>query len=166
MRYTWGKKQATVLAMHRWPERYVILSGSVRSGKTHCGDVRFLRLVVAVLLRDYDFLLATYTLRQMSAIAVSMLYKWGRDTGASIKKTEGGIYLLQSAIGRAPNQIITAIGQDQASFRKIEGLTLAGAYVDEAAGMPKVFIDEIGLRAPCLAPKWCSHRIRRGQIIG
>lgn len=171
MRYTWGEKQATVLAMHRWPERYVILSGSVRSGKTHCAMYGFF----AWLSRSYaghDFLLATYTLRQMSAVAVSTLYKWAADTGAKLTKREAGIFELQSAIGRQPNRIITAIGHDRTAHQKILGLTLAGAYVDEAVNMPREFIDEIGLRCSVEGakivftqnPKGPDHWMKRDYI--
>ena len=140
--YDWSPKQQRALSMWERDSRYVLLDGSVRSGKTFSGLYGWLN-GIARNFAGYDFLLSARTMKQFRAVLEANLLQWCRDTGVAWRKVESE-YIIQSEHGA--NRFIPSLGNDAGAMDKIVGLTLAGAFLDEAPLMPQDYVDQVGLR--------------------
>ena len=65
-----------------------------------------------------------------------------------MRATDGG--LAVSTSNGHTNQYLRVLGRDVASVDNIQGLTLAGAFIDEAPLQPEDFIQELSFR--CSVP--------------
>ena len=97
---------------------------------------------------NHAFALAFRSAKQHSSIGVREVRAWARETGASVRATDGGL-VVSTANGHT-NTYLRVLGRDVSSVDSIQGLTLAGAFVDEAPLQPEDFIQELSFR--CSVP--------------
>ena len=135
--------QRRLYLLHECDTRYVIATGPVRSGKTYAGLNGFM-LWAGRHFSHHDFALAARSERQWNAVIKSEVNKLARSLGVEFKRREDH-YELPDAHGGF-NRFWPALGSDTSSVERIQGWTLAGAYLDEYVLMPKEFVDQMGLR--------------------
>ena len=130
-------KQAELVHLGRRPERYIVAHGAVRSGKTVAGLTGFLCWSGRAF-RGHNFLLSSHTMSQVRAnlIPHATRISVGADVDVKVRLQE-----KRMIIGE--NSYYLYEGLDAQSAPKIQGLTLAGAFLDEAALMPQAFVAEV-----------------------
>ena len=139
----WSDKQIQALDWFNTDERYLLLDGSVRSGKTFVGSSGFYKWAYDNF-ADQEFILSAITLKQMSNVILKELNAFCRNNGVQKRAGEGGTIIMQSA--RGENTFIPCVGYDAKAMDKILGITAAGALCDEGIKMNKGFVDELGFR--------------------
>ena len=138
-------KQRAVLDWWR-DGRYdaVICDGAVRSGKTFALSVSFFLWAMARLQRQKFGLCAASIggvrrnlLAQARPVLTGLGFRWEEVVSRNEVTLRGG--------GRE-NTFYLFGGRDEGSFASIQGLTLAGVLLDEAAVMPRSFVEQAAAR--------------------
>lgn len=122
-----GKARLAVLESHR---RMNLFEGSVRSGKTVSSLVAWLKFVRTG--PAGNLAMSGRTERTLKRNIIDVLVEWLGDKRCRYTQGAGEIQLL----GR---RIYVAGADNEAAVTKIQGLTLAGAYVDEVTTIPESF---------------------------
>ena len=120
--------------------RITILSGAVRSGKSHVGIDAWLEGVMRRH-RGQQFVVAAQTVALVRDNLVPKLEEAAAERGAATVYRPSKSDLL---IG--DNQFLLRSGKDKRSRTLIQGLTLAGAYADEAVNLSPDFVQELNGR--------------------
>lgn len=130
-------------AMTWWREREgpaVICDGAVRSGKTLALGLGFFLWATACF-QEKQFALCGKT---VGAVRRNLLEQTGcflREIGFTWEeKVSKG--LLRVGLGERMNTFYLFGGRDESSSGLIQGMTLAGALLDEAALMPRSFVEQ------------------------
>jgi PBSX family phage terminase large subunit len=146
-------KQRRVL---RWwqkgsPDRerdILICDGAVRSGKTLCLSLSFFLWATACF-QGQRFALCGKTIegvrRNLLSQAAPILKELGLDIQEKTAKN-----LVTVGLGERENTFYLFGGKDESSPALIQGMTLAGVLLDEAALMPEVFVEQACAR--CSVP--------------
>jgi PBSX family phage terminase large subunit len=156
----YSEKQRRVLTWWR-PEsaerdRQVILcDGAVRSGKTLCLGVSFFCWAM----RSFDgknFALCGKTVeavrRNMLGELLPILGEMGFQWEEKVSKN-----ILVVRLGEKCNKFYLFGGKDEGAAALIQGITLAGALLDEAALMPQSFVEQTAARCSVTGSKlWLS----------
>lgn len=121
-------KQAASVAMSS--ARLNVWEGSVRSSKTVSSLVRWLRFVRTA--PRGDLLMAGRTERTLRRNVINPLVDWLGEERCRYVQGTGELWLL----GR---RVYVAGANDESAQERIRGLTLVGAYVDEASTVPESF---------------------------
>ncbi len=138
-------KQRAVLDWWR-DGRYdaVICDGAVRSGKTFALSVSFFLWAMARFQRQKFGLCAASIggvrrnlLAQARPVLTGLGFRWEEVVSRNEVTLRGG--------GRE-NTFYLFGGRDEGSFASIQGLTLAGVLLDEAAVMPRSFVEQAAAR--------------------
>ena len=133
----------------RWEA--IICDGAVRSGKTVCMAVGFLLWSMS----SFD--------GQKFAICGKTIESLRRNVILNLRDWAGGILDIQEK--RAENKLIVASqgrtntyflfgGRDESSYMLIQGMTLAGVLLDEAALMPRSFVEQALARCSVAGSKF------------
>ena len=134
-----------ILAMTWWNrsdlQEYdgIICDGAVRSGKTVCMTDGFFLWSMS----RFD--------RQNFAICGRSISSLRRNVTANLDDWLGGIFSIRE--NRGENKLILRQGGrentyylfgglDESSYKQIQGITLAGAFLDEVALMPRSFVEQ------------------------
>ena len=140
-----SKKQLDVLSW--WsPKRRtsccdgIICDGAVRSGKTLCMSVSFAAWAVF----SFDggsFALCGKTIRSVRRNVAVPLIGILRETGFTVEeKLSANLFYVSD--GRRRNTFYLFGGRDESSAALIQGMTLCGVLFDEAALMPRSFVEQ------------------------
>ncbi|HBD85949.1 MAG TPA: PBSX family phage terminase large subunit [Clostridiales bacterium] len=118
----------------------IICDGAVRSGKTLCMGISF----VCWAMRRFDgmqFGVCGKTILSLRRNVISVLLPVMRDIGfvCEEKKTENRIEI---SFGGRRNTFYLFGGGDESSAAHIQGITFAGVLLDEAALMPRSFVEQ------------------------
>ena len=140
-----SKKQLDVLSW--WlPQREtskfdgIICDGAVRSGKTLCMSVSF--VTWAMYCTDGgSFAVCGKTIRSVKRNVAAPLLAILRDLGFEVQEKLSSNLFRVSALGRT-NTFYLFGGKDESSAALIQGMTLWGVLFDEAALMPRTFIEQ------------------------
>lgn len=118
--------------------KFNILSGSVRSGKTYVTLFKF-GLKVIKSPKNSKYLIAAYTVSSLERNCLKLLEDFfGRENFKySINTKRARLYGREIYLEGAPNE---------SSKKQIQGLTLDGAYLDEAQNMTRSFVDMVVTR--------------------
>ena len=118
----------------------VICDGAVRSGKTLCLGISFAAWACGCF-RDRSFALCGKTIRSLKRNLVTTLLPALAESGFSCtyKVSEN---LLEIGYGRNRNRFYLFGGRDEGSAALVQGVTLAGVFFDEAALMPRSFVEQ------------------------
>ena len=119
--------------------RVTLVPGPIRSGKTAAALFWWL-LWAAGSFSDQDFAVAVRTDRQWTNPILAEAKRW---LGGTLPLTRRGTHWeFPSAVpGGKPNRLHRVIGSNVGSAEKIQGMTLAGAFVDEFVKQPREFVD-------------------------
>ena len=156
-------KQRKVLEWWRDGRFDVILcDGAVRSGKTFALSVSFFLWAMACFQRQRFGLCAASVngvrrnlLAQARPVIQALGFRWEEKVSRNELVVRGG--------GRE-NVFYLYGGHDEGSFAAIQGVTLAGVLLDEAAIMPRSFVDQACARCSVRGGKiWLSCNPAGGQ---
>lgn len=132
---TWWCRQSRYAFMDA-----VICDGAVRSGKTLCLGISFF----AWAFYRFDgasFALCGKTIRALRRNLLAPVLPVLRQLGFSYRERAAENLLIVSKEGRC-NRFYLFGGKDEASCALIQGCTLAGVLLDEAALMPRSFVEQ------------------------
>ena len=123
-----------------WNDRWVILSGPVRSGKTHSSVIGFLGFATNSF-RNSNFIVAARQFRQIKANVRPAFAAAAKELRLPFKWQTA-----DSCMRIGSNYFWCFDASNQASVEKIQGITASGAYLDEVALMPEFFVKAVGER--------------------
>lgn len=124
-----------------WKERRgIICDGAVRSGKTLCMSLSFVLWSFSAFSGE-SFALCGRTLGGIRRNLVHPLTAALEEMGFSCREKVSRNY-LEISWKRQTNRYYLFSGKDEASAALIQGMTLAGVMFDEAALMPRSFVEQ------------------------
>lgn len=134
-------KQLRVLSWWQRSEwEAIICDGAVRSGKTFSMGVSFF-LWAQAKFNGKQFGLCGKTITSLRRNLLTELIPYLRGMGMSIREKRAENLLTVRFAGRE-NRFLLFGGRDESSAALIQGSTLAGVLMDEAALMPRSFVEQ------------------------
>ena len=147
----------------------IICDGAVRSGKTFCLSASFMTWAMT----NFDeciFGLCSKTIVSLKRNILPALRGYMKAMGMTAVEVTSKNYMDVSFCGRK-NRFYYFGGRDEGSPSLIQGVTLAGVLLDEAALMPRSFIEQAvaaarheghdqAFQAPLLCPLTWEHQCR------
>ena len=130
-----------------WPERWVIVDGPVRSGKTHSTIEGFVAWATNHF-EHHDFLVSARQFRLIKANVRPQFETAALKLDLPCQWRSG-----DSMLAIAGNRFWCIDAQTENAETKIQGMTLAGAYLDEVALMPENFVIAVGERCSIAGAK-------------
>lgn len=118
----------------------IICDGAVRSGKTLCLGISFVAWACGCF-SGKTFALCGKTIRSLRRNLVTTLLPALSESGFSCTYKVGE-NLLEIGYGKSRNRFYLFGGRDESSAALVQGITLAGAFFDEAALMPRSFVEQ------------------------
>lgn len=122
----------------------IICDGAVRSGKTLCTGLSFFCWAMSSF-QNRNFALCGRTIqsvrRNLLSELLPMLEGMGFRCAQQVSKN-----LIQVRLGGRRNTFYLFGGKDEGSASLIQGITLAGALLDEVALMPRSFVEQAAAR--------------------
>lgn len=118
----------------------IICDGAVRSGKTLCMSVSF----VSWAMTTFDggsFAICGKTIRSVKRNVAQPLLSILRDLGFGVEEKLSSNIFMVTSMGRT-NRFYLFGGRDESSAALIQGMTLCGVLFDEAALMPRSFVEQ------------------------
>ena len=118
----------------------IICDGSIRSGKTTCMGLSF----VIWAMESFDgqnFAMCGKTIQSLRRNVIKPLKGMlsSRGYGVEEHRSENSLTITK---GSAVNEFYLFGGKDEGSQDLIQGITLAGLFLDEVALMPESFVDQ------------------------
>ncbi len=144
-----SKKQRQVLTWWRpgsphWDKQAIICDGAVRSGKTLCTGLSFFCWAMCSF-QSRNFALCGRTIQSVRRNLLSELLPLLERMGFRCdQKVSRNVILVR--LGGRWNQFYLFGGKDESSAALIQGITLAGALLDEVALMPRSFVEQTAAR--------------------
>ena len=136
-----SSKQARVMSWWQNEElEAIICDGAVRSGKTFAMGLSFF-LWASRRFQGRQFGLCGKTIGSLRRNLLADLVPYLRKLGMQIRERRGENLLVVRYNGRE-NQFLLFGGRDESSAALIQGSTLAGVLLDEAALMPRSFVEQ------------------------
>ena len=122
----------------------IICDGAVRSGKTLCTGLSFFCWAMSSF-RDRNFSLCGRTIQSVRRNLLSELLPLLERMGfRCVQKVSSNV--IQVRLGGRQNSFYLFGGKDESSAALIQGITLAGALLDEVALMPRSFVEQTAAR--------------------
>ena len=142
---TFSKKQTAVLTWWHPLSPFgdcdaIICDGAVRSGKTTCMALSFV-LWAFFRFQDGTFALCGKTIASLRRNLLEPLLPLLRQVGVSAQERVSQNRLTLSFGGKT-NRFYLFGGRDESSAALIQGMTLCGVLFDEAALMPRSFVEQ------------------------
>ena len=133
----------------------IICDGAVRSGKTLCTGLSFFCWAMSSF-RDRNFALCGKTIvsvrRNLLEELIPLLEGMGFRCQQKVSQNS-----LKVRLGGRTNTFYLFGGKDEGSAALIQGMTLAGALLDEVALMPRSFVEQTAARCSVTGSKlWFS----------
>lgn len=133
----------------------IICDGAVRSGKTLCTGLSFFCWAMSGF-QGRSFALCGRTIqsvrRNLLSETLPLLEKMGFRCEEKVSRN-----VLQVRLGGRRNTFYLFGGKDESSAALIQGITLAGALLDEAALMPRSFVEQAAARCSAAGSRlWFS----------
>lgn len=142
-----SKKQLTAMLwwLKKDTENYkaIICDGSVRSGKTLSMTIGF----VLWSMKNFDgesFAFCGKTIDSLKRNVITPMEKW--LAGIVKAKINSSRNYLDISLNGKKNRYYIFGGKDAGSYKLIQGITLAGALLDEVALMPRSFVEQAVMR--------------------
>lgn len=125
--------------------RFIMISGPTRSGKSESAISGFMQFAGRVF-AGCDFALVAKSQLQLDAVVLPKVRTWCHRMG--VEATPHDKHLEVASYHGAPNKFWYVIGRDgtEQAAKRIQGMGLAGAYVDEFTRMPADLIDMLTSR--------------------
>ena len=129
----------------------IICDGSIRSGKTVCMPVGFFLWSMS----QFDgqkFGICGKTIESLRRNVILNLRDWiPEDLHITEKRAENKI-IVSDGCGRENTYFLVG-GRDESSYMLVQGITLAGALLDEVALMPQSFVEQVCARCSVAGSK-------------
>lgn len=119
----------------------IICDGSIRSGKTVSMTVGFL-LWAMCSFRGQTFALCGKTIESLRRNIIVHLRDWIPADLALTERRADNKIVVSDGCGTV-NTFYLFGGRDESSYALVQGITLAGALLDEAALMPRSFVEQV-----------------------
>ncbi|WP_295209291.1 PBSX family phage terminase large subunit [Ruminococcus sp.] len=126
----------------------IICDGAVRSGKTFCLSASFVTWAMTCFDKKL-FGLCSKTIVSLRRNVLPGLREYMESVGMGVKEVTSRNY-IDVTFGNRRNRFYFFGGRDEGSPSLIQGVTLAGVLLDEAALMPRSFIEQAAAR--CSVP--------------
>ncbi len=123
-----------------WSYDAIICDGAVRSGKTLCTGLSFV-LWAMCCFQEKRFAICGKTIVSVRRNIVAELIPVVRELGGRVEERTSQNCLRVTLFGRE-NSFYLFGGKDEGAAALIQGITLAGALMDEVALMPRSFVDQ------------------------
>lgn len=133
--FTWWRDKSPVK-----DKTGIICDGSIRSGKTLCVSSSFIDWSMSSF-NNKNFALCGKTIGTFRRNIAKDLKTIAKTKGYKVKDKRSENVLVISK-GDTVNYYYIFGGKDESSQDLIQGITLAGAYLDEVVLMPKSFVDQ------------------------
>ena len=118
----------------------VIAEGAVRSGKTIVGSLSFI-LWSMYSFKNNQFAICGKTIGSLRRNVITPLKDILVNRGYSVIERKGENYMIVSK-GNVSNVYYLFGGRDERSQDLVQGITLAGVFLDEVALMPESFVEQ------------------------
>lgn len=118
----------------------IICDGAVRSGKTLCMSVSFVSWAMLAY-HGGSFALCGKTIRSVKRNLAVPLLRVLKDIGFEVNDRLSS-NIIEVSFGRRKNIFYLFGGRDESSASLIQGITLCGVLFDEAALMPRSFVEQ------------------------
>ncbi len=149
----------------------IICDGAVRSGKTVCMSISFV-LWAFYRFNNSAFALCSKTIRSVRRNVLAPLLENVRTLGFSVRERYSENY-VDISYGNHTNRFYFFGGKDESSAALIQGMTLSGILLDEAALMPRSFVEQAVARCSVEGstfwfncnPEYPQHWFRQEWIL-
>ena len=129
----------------------IICDGSIRSGKTVSMTVGFFLWSMASF-KNQKFAICGKTIESLRRNVILSLRDWiPDDLHISEKRAENKI-IVSDGCGNENTYFLFG-GRDESSYMLVQGITLAGALLDEVALMPQSFVEQVCARCSVYGSK-------------
>ena len=121
-------------------KRGIILDGAIRSGKTSIGALSF----VFWAMDSFDgqtFAMCGKTIQSLRRNVIRQLKSMLQSRGYGVEEKRSENYMIVRFQGKE-NEFYFFGGKDESSQDLIQGITLAGLFMDEVALMPESFVNQ------------------------
>ena len=118
----------------------LVCDGAVRSGKTLAMGLGFFLWAMSCF-SGRRFALCGKTRGGVRRNVVEELLPWLRRLGMTVQDNRGA-QVLTVRFGRQENEFYLFGGKDESSAALIQGMTLAGVFLDEVVLMPRSFVEQ------------------------
>ncbi len=118
----------------------LICHGAVRSGKTMAMSIGFFLWSMSTF-QNTTFALCGRSISALRRNVVSQLQTWLGGVYRITEKRSENLLLVRGP-GDRENRYYLFGGQDESSYKDIQGITLAGAFLDEVALMDRTFVEQ------------------------
>lgn len=129
----------------------LIADGSIRSGKTVCMTVGFILWSMSTF-EDQLFAICGKTVGSLRRNIVLNLRSWLPEEFNIEEKRGENMLIITDCTGKKNTYFLFG-GKDEGSYMLIQGITLAGALLDEVALMPQSFVDQACARCSVAGSK-------------
>lgn len=119
----------------------IICDGSIRSGKTVSMTVGFV-LWATSMFNGQTFAICGKTIESLRRNIIVHLRDWIPDDIHIIERRADNKLIISDGCGNA-NTFYLFGGRDESSYSLVQGITLAGALLDEVALMPRSFVEQV-----------------------
>ena len=151
-----SEKQRAVLAFPFTGKTALICDGAVRTGKTSVMSLSFIRWAMDCFDRQ-SFAICGKTVASAERNIITPLLGVGYLKEHFTLSFSRSRHLLTVQRGSRTNYFYIFGGRDESSFSLIQGITLAGVFLDEVALMPRSFVEQAMARCSVEGSKfWFS----------
>ena len=145
-----SKKQLQVMTWWTGKQDAIICDGAIRAGKTYAMSCGFFLWSMSCF-QNSVFALCGKTVSALRRNVVLQLPRWlGREFHITEHRGENK---LTVRLGNRENTYYLFGGQDESSYMLIQGITLAGVFLDEVALMPRSFVEQACARCSVAGSK-------------
>jgi len=145
-----SEKQIEVLKFGYEQYDGVICDGAIRSGKTAVVSIGFI-LWAMNNFKNKNFIIASQSVSSCKRNVIQPLLSIKYLHQQYEIKYKTAQNLLVIARGKTLNYFYIFGGKDESSYQQVQGITAAGAYLDEVVLMPESFVNQVLAR--CSVPK-------------
>lgn len=127
-----------------WERDAIICDGSIRSGKTVSMAVGFILWSMSRF-NGQTFGICGRTIQSLRRNVIIHLSDWVPSDLRIVEKRQENKLIVSDGCGRE-NVYYLFGGRDESSYALVQGITLAGALLDEVALMPQSFVEQVTAR--------------------
>lgn len=129
----------------------IICDGSIRSGKTVCMTVGFFLWSMSTFSGE-KFAVCGKTIESLRRNVILNLRDWIPDDIEITEHRAENKIIVSDGCGHENTYFLFG-GRDESSYMLVQGITLAGALLDEVALMPQSFVDQVCARCSVAGSK-------------
>ena len=129
----------------------IVCDGSIRSGKTVCMTVGFFLWSMSAFSGE-KFGICGKTIESLRRNVILNIRDWLPEDLQIVERRAENKIIVSDGCGRENTYFLFG-GRDESSYMLVQGITLAGALLDEVALMPQSFVDQVCARCSVFGSK-------------